>query len=168
VGAWLAALAGTLRETHPGLHVRVGIATAHQGPSGLRLSAEESRTALAAARLSDEEVCIATFDELGARRMLAEWLVTDSARVAVRDLLAPLDALGPAKSATAVATLHAYLDERGSLQRAAARLHVHRNAVVYRLEGITRALELDLTDADSRFALQLACRARLMSTGSLA
>ncbi len=45
--------------------------------------------------------------------MLAEWVSTDAARVAVRDLLAPLDALGPAKSTTAIATLHAYLDERG-------------------------------------------------------
>lgn len=98
--------------------------------------------------------------------MLAEWLTTDAARDAVRHLLAPLDALGTAKSATAVATLHAYLDEQGSLVRAAKRLHIHRNAVVYRLERIT-ALGLDLTDADNRFALQMACRARLLSSGRL-
>ncbi len=54
----------------------------------------------------------------------------------VGDLLAPLDALGPDKSATYVETLHTYLDERGSLQRAAARLHLHRNAVVYRMAQI--------------------------------
>lgn len=99
--------------------------------------------------------------------MLAEWVSTDAARVAVRDLLAPLDALGPAKSTTAIATLHAYLDERGSLQRAAARLHVHRNAVAYRLDGISSALDLDLSNPDIRFALQMACRARLMSTGTI-
>ena len=97
--------------------------------------------------------------------MLAEWLVTDTARETVRDLLAPLDALGPGKATIAVETLHAYLDEHGSLQRAAARLHVHRNAVVYRLEGIKTALDVDLTDPDNWFALQLACRARLMTTG---
>lgn len=163
---WIEALAATLRETHPGFRIRVGIASAHEGASGLRASAEESRTALAAARLDDADVSIVAFDALGGRRMLAEWLSTDAAREAVRDLLAPLDALGPAKSVTAVATLHAYLDERGSLQRAAARLHVHRNAVVYRMEGITNALDLDLSDPDNRFALQMACRARLMSTGT--
>lgn len=167
VREWIETLTSTLRETHPGLRVHIGVGTAHEGASGLRASAEESRTALAAARLDEADTSIVTFDALGGRRMLAEWVSTDAAREAVRDLLAPLDALGPAKSATAVATLHAYLDERGSLQRAAARLHVHRNAVVYRMEGITRALGQDLSDSDSRFALQMACRARLMSTGSI-
>jgi sugar diacid utilization regulator len=167
VREWIEELTSTLRETHPGLRVHVGIGTAHEGPSGLRASAEESRTALAAARLDEADTSIVTFDALGGRRMLAEWVSTDAAREAVRDLLAPLDALGPAKSATAVATLHAYLDERGSLQRAAARLHVHRNAVVYRMDGITNALGLDLSEPDIRFALQMACRARLMSTGAI-
>jgi sugar diacid utilization regulator len=165
VAAWVTDLAESLRTTRPGLRLRVGVATTHEGANGVRVSAEESRTALAAARLGEDAVNVATFDGLGARRMLAEWLVTETAREAVRDLLAPLDALGPDKSLTAVRTLHAYLDERGSLQRAAARLHVHRNAVVYRIDGIKEALGLDLADPDIRFALQLACRGRLMVTG---
>jgi len=165
VRAWMEVVTSTLGFAHPGLRFRVGIATAHQGPSGLRVSAEESRTAMAAASLSDDSVSMVAFDSLGAQRMLAEWLVTDTARGAVRDLLAPLDALGLEKSETAVKTLHAYLDERGSLQRAAARLHVHRNAVVYRIANIKETLDIDLSDPDNRFALQLACRARLMTMG---
>ena len=152
-----------LANRHPSLQIRVGIGTAHQGLAGLRISAEEARTALASARLSGEESSMATFDTLGLQRMLAEWLVTDTARDTVSDLLAPLDALGPDKAAVAIETLHAYLDERGSLQRAAARLHLHRNAVVYRMGQINKELNLDLTDPDQRFALQLACRARLMT-----
>jgi sugar diacid utilization regulator len=159
-------LAEQLRESHPGLRIRVGVGTAHEGAAGLRVSAEEARAALAAAQLVDDPVAVASFDALGTRRMLAEWLTTDAARDAVRELLAPLDAQGADKAATAVATLHAYLDEQGSLQRAAQRLHVHRNAVVYRLERI-KALGIDLTDPDIRFGLQLACRARLMTTGRL-
>ena len=150
---------------HPGARIRVGLATPHEGASGLRASAEEARTALAAARLSDEPVSIATFDSLGLRRMLAEWLVTDTARDTVSDLLAPLDALGPEKATILIDTLHAYLDERGSLQRAAARLNLHRNAVVYRMAQVTALLPYDLTAPDERFALQLACRARLMTAG---
>jgi hypothetical protein len=150
---------------YPNVRARVGIGTPHDGASGLRVSAEEARTALAAARLSDDSVSVATFDSLGLQRMLAEWLVTDTARDTVSDLLAPLDALGQEKSAVAVQTLHAYLDERGSLQRAAARLHLHRNAVVYRMTHIRRVLQVDLDDPDERFAVQLACRARLMTAG---
>ena len=156
-------LTGLLLETHPQLQIRVGIADPHDGPAGLRLSAEESRTALAAARLSDDTVSVASFQSLGARRMLAEWMTTDAARQTVHDVLAPLDALGERRAATAIATLHAYLDEQGSLQRAATRLHLHRNAVVYRLERI-KAAGIDLHDPDERFALQLACRARIIST----
>jgi DNA-binding PucR family transcriptional regulator len=110
-------------------------------------------------------VSIGSFDALGIQRILAEWLATDSARDTVSDLLAPIDALGPEKAAVAIETLHAYLDERGSLARAATLPNVHRNAVVYRIAKIRRLLPNDLDDSNERFALQLACRARLMSLG---
>ena len=160
-------LVAELVVRHPAARFRIGVATPHEGAAGLRASAEEARTALASARLLDEPVSIATFDSLGLRRMLAEWLVTDTARDTVSDLLAPLDALGPEKAAIAIETLHAYLDERGSLQRAAARLNLHRNAVVYRMAQISETLPNDLKDPNERFALQLACRARLMTLGKV-
>jgi len=154
-----------LRQVHPGLDFNIGIGTAHAGPIGLRSSVEESRAANATARLNTKGVSVVTFDSLGSRQMLAEWLITDNAREMVLNLLAPLDALGLEKAAIAIETLHAYLDERGSLQRTAERLHIHRNAVVYRIAKISDRLPYDLTDGDDRFALQLACRARLMATG---
>ena len=154
-----------LSSRHPRARFRVGLGTPHQGAIGLRTSSAQAGTALASARLLDDPVSIVTFDSLGLQRMLAEWLVTDTARDTVSDLLAPLDALGPRKAMIAIETLHAYLDEHGSFQRAAARLNVHRNAVVYRMAQISQALPHDLTDPDERFALQLACRGRLMSLG---
>lgn len=157
-------LLGDLVQRHPTARFRAGLATPHEGPSGLRISAEEARIALASAQLGSDAISIATFDSLGLHRMLAEWLVTNTARDTVSDLLKPLDALGPEKAAVAIETLHAYLDERGSLQRSAARLNIHRNAVVYRMAQISDALPHDLNDPDQRFALQLACRARLMTT----
>lgn len=161
VGDWLAELSGD----HPARHFRIGIGAAHDGATGLRTSAEEAGIALASAKFAGGLSSIATFDSLGLRRILAEWLVTDTARETVKDLLAPLDELGPEKAAVAIETLHAYLDERGSLQNAAKRLNVHRNAVVYRMSQISARLPHDLADPDQRFALQLACRARLMSAG---
>ena len=65
-------------------------------------------------------------------------------------------------------TLSIYLDERGSLARAAERLHLHRNAVAYRMRQIRERLAgVDLDDPDRRLELQLACRAWLL-TRSLA
>ncbi|MCE7011935.1 helix-turn-helix domain-containing protein [Kibdelosporangium philippinense] len=62
----------------------------------------------------------------------------------------------------AIATLQVYLDEQGSHIRAAERLHVHRNAVAYRMRQTSGLLEVDLDDPEQRLALHLACRARLL------
>ena len=94
--------------------------------------------------------------------MLMEWYASDTARASVRDQLAPLEKLGPARADIAIRTLAAYLDEQGSIIKTAQKLHLHRNAVANRLRGITELLEMDLDDPDQRLALQLACRARLL------
>ncbi|MFD0664126.1 helix-turn-helix domain-containing protein [Thermocatellispora tengchongensis] len=54
-------------------------------------------------------------------------------------------------------TLKAYLDTWGSRNRAAELLSLHPNAVAHRVRRISEALGLDLTDPQTRFALQLAC-----------
>ena len=100
------------------------------------------------------------FDAIGLRRMLAEWYASETARDSVRELLAPLDALGPRRAASAIGTLRTYLDQQGSLTATAAHLHLHRNAVAYRIKRIFALLEIDAADADQRLALHLACRAR--------
>src|SRR6266545_3177423 len=100
---------------------------------------------------------------VGVQRMLMEWYASDTARASVRSQLAPLEQLGPARGETAIRTLAAYLDQQGSIIRTAEVLHLHRNAVTYRLRRITELLEVDLDDPDQRLALQLACRARLLA-----
>jgi len=141
---------------YPRGRFRVGLGAPHQRAIGLRTSSAQAGTELASARLLYDPVSIVTFDSLGLQRMLAEWLVTDTARDTVSDVLAPFDALGPRKAIIAIETLPAYRDEHGWFQRAAVRFNVHRNAVVYRMAQISQALPHDLTDPDQRFALQSA------------
>ncbi|SRR6266568_5070162 len=152
-----------IRARLPGLHVHAGVGTPHEGPMGLRASAAEARLALAAARAAGRPDGVATHDAVGIKRMLMEWYASDSARTSVRDQLAPLEQLGPARGETAIRTLAAYLDQQGSIVRTAEALHLHRNAVTYRLRRITDLLGVDLDDPDQRLALQLACRARLLA-----
>ena len=152
-----------IRARLPGLHVHAGVGTPHEGPMGLRASAAEARLALAAARAAGRSDGVATHDAVGIKRMLMEWYASDSARTSVRDQLAPLEQLGPARGETAIRTLAAYLDQQGSIVRTAEALHLHRNAVTYRLRRITDLLGVDLDDPDQRLALQLACRARLLA-----
>jgi sugar diacid utilization regulator len=151
-----------VRTRRPGLRLRAGVGAAHEGPLGLRASAAEARVALLAARAAGKPEGVSAHDAAGVQRMLMEWYASDSARASVREQLAPLERLGPARSATAIRTLAVYLDEQCSVVRTARRLHLHRNAVTYRLRRITELLGVDLADADQRLALQLACRARLL------
>ena len=102
-------------------------------------------------------------DAVALPRTLIEWLTSDAGRLATERLLAPLDDLGPERSMTAVRTLDAWLDEQGSLVRCAERLHLHRNAVGYRIRQIRERLGVDLDNPDQRLALQLACRSRLLA-----
>jgi len=151
-----------IRNRLPGTAFRAGVGAPHEGPTGLRASAAEARGALLAARAALKPAGVAAYDAVGVRRMLMEWYASDTARASVRDQLAPLEKLGPARAETAIRTLAAYLDEQGSIVRTAQKLHLHRNAVANRLRGITELLEMDLDDPDQRLALQLACRARLL------
>ena len=151
-----------IRGRLPSMRFRAGVGAPHEGPTGLRASAAEARGALLAARAALKPAGVAAHDAVGVRRMLMEWYASDTARASVRDQLAPLERLGPARADTAIRTLAAYLDEQGSIVRTAQKLHLHRNAVANRLRGITELLEMDLDDPDQRLALQLACRARLL------
>ena len=78
-------------------------------------------------------------------------------------MLAPLDRMGRTKSAEAIRTLQAYLDNHGSLSRAATELHLHRNSVAYRIERIFAELDVDPDNPDDWLLLQLACRARALA-----
>jgi sugar diacid utilization regulator len=146
----------------PAPRFRAGVGAAHEGPTGLRASAVEARSALAAARAARKPPGVAALDAVGIRRMLLEWYSSDTVRASVHDQLAPLEKLGPGRADTAILTLATYLDEQGSIIRTAQKLHLHRNAVTNRLRSITELLDVDLDDPDQRLALQLACRARLL------
>jgi DNA-binding PucR family transcriptional regulator len=146
-----------------------GVGGPHEGVEGLQATAAEAAAAVSTARGDERGGEVVGFDAVGLRRMLLAWSGSDPARKAIDDLLAPLDRLGGAKTDAAVRTLAAYLAEQGSLVRAGARLHLHRNAVAYRIRRIAALLEADLADPDDRFALELACRARLvLGSGSAA
>ncbi|MEU6415528.1 helix-turn-helix domain-containing protein [Microbispora sp. NPDC046933] len=132
--------------------VGAGVGTCQSGPDGLRRTASQARAAAARAAAGE----IVRFDRLGVHALLAELSGSESALVAARDMLAPLERLG-ALSGHAVPTLKAYLDSWGSRTRAAELLSLHPNAVAHRIRRIAEALDADLSDPQTRFALQLAC-----------
>jgi sugar diacid utilization regulator len=155
--------AAAVGQRVPALALRGGVGTPHEGPLGLRASAAEARLAIATARAAGQGSGVTAHDAAGVQRMLMEWYASDTARASVRAQLEPLERLGPARGETAIRTLATYLDCQGSVVATARALHLHRNAVTYRLHRITALLGVDLADPDERLALHLACRARLLA-----
>jgi hypothetical protein len=148
------------------LVVRVGVGGVHAGPQGLRASALESRASVAQARLHGTANRSVVFDASGVRRGLIEWYTSDAARESAKLLLAPLNRFDARSRNTAIRTLAAYLDSNGSLARAGDTLHIHRNAVAYRVRRALDVLHVALEDPEQRLMLHLACRAELLSMGT--
>ncbi|MBY0690273.1 PucR family transcriptional regulator [Microbacterium marinilacus] len=142
----------------------LGLGTPQLGASGLRQSAAEARITVETAIAGGRSGSIAATDVTGLRRVLLDFYASPLSRKLLDDVLAPLDALGPERADVAVRTLQAYLANRNSLARAAEVLNLHPNAVNYRVRRAEQALQLDLSDPDHRFAVELACRVRLLST----
>lgn len=139
-----------------------GVSGEHDGVEGLRSAVGEARAALATGRAEGRVNALISFDSSPLRRLLAEIAASPAARSSIESLLTPLDQLGDGRALIAVATLQVYLDERGSLKESGRRLHLHPNAVAYRIKQIRGRLDADLDDPDQRLALQVACRTRLM------
>ncbi|WP_285621306.1 helix-turn-helix domain-containing protein [Kineosporia sp. NBRC 101677] len=143
----------------------LGLGTPQLGAGGLRSSAAEARiaaeSAVAAGRLGSVELT----DVTGLRRVLLDLYASPTSRSLLADILHPLDALGPERAHTSVVTLLSYLSHRNSLAHAGRELNLHPNAVGYRLKRVREELKLDLDDPDTRFALELACRVRLLGAG---
>ncbi|MDX6726817.1 MAG: hypothetical protein QOK49_1622 [Baekduia sp.] len=152
------------RAAFPGATFFCGVGGHLHGAAGVRESATQAATAAAAARGWGRPGTAVHIDAVGMPAMLVDWLGSRAAQESMHRLLAPLSALEAGRAETAVRTLQIYLDERGSLQRAGERLHLHKNAVSYRMKKIRDQLEgVDLDDADRRLELQLACRAWLLA-----
>jgi sugar diacid utilization regulator len=147
---------------HEDAAVFAGIGTTQRGVEGIRQSAMESRAATESAQAGARRGVVVMFDGTGLRRILVDVSSSPLSRRLIAELLAPLDEEGPARSRQSIQTLAAYLDAQSSPTQAARVLHLHPNAVSYRIRRITDLLRVDLTDADTRFTLHLACRTRLL------
>ena len=141
----------------------VGLGTPQTGAAGLRQSAAEARVAAESALAAGRQGAIEFTDVTGLRRLLLDFYASPVSRNLLDDILLPLDGLGADRSATAVRTLLAYLSNRNSLVHAGRELNLHPNAVGYRIKRARELLDVDLDDPDTRFAVELACRVRLLA-----
>jgi purine catabolism regulator len=100
------------------------------------------------------------FGDLGLYQLLTALGGNPEAARFFRKTVRPLLDHDENRNAELVETLEAFFACHGNLSQTAARLHIHRNTLTYRLERVSTITRLDLDDADARFSLQLALKLR--------
>lgn len=147
-GGSASAMGAELREAaagQAGRRVVVGLGSA-QDVAAIPRSAQEARQAARAALLDPALGGVAVWDRLVAHRAV----LSD---VELPDLLAPLAARGREELLLTIAT---FLDLAGDVGATAARLHLHRSTVYYRLAQAEEALGIDLGNGIHRLDVHLA------------
>jgi sugar diacid utilization regulator len=152
-----------LHRQYPMAQFFGGIGAAGPGVDGLLMSAATARSAARSAQ--SRGLPGRVVQGVGSRleQVLADVATPSSSRRIIDGVLAPFDQLPEEWRSTMIETLSTYLEMQGSKVRAARLLHVHPNAVGYRVAKAVKMLDADISDPDTRFILQLACRVRLMS-----
>jgi sugar diacid utilization regulator len=124
-------------------------------------SYREARLALGLQqRLGTEDVC--GFQDLRVYATLSELATSPAGRDFARDVLAPLRS-GKGGVADLEQAVTTYIRFGGNLNAAARELHIHRNTMLYKLERASRALQLDLREAEHQFTVWLACKLDLLA-----
>jgi len=144
-----------------GAAISIGIGQARGDLDGIRQSYQEARQALTVGRRLYGPGHLTSFDDLGIYRLIFAAEALPELRAFHQEALGALIAYDRLHGADLLRTLDAFFAALGSPKEAAARLHVHRNTVLYRLDRIREITGLDLEDADVRLRLHLALRVHL-------
>jgi DNA-binding PucR family transcriptional regulator len=138
--------------------VSVGAAGPRKGAAGAHAAMLEAEQALAIGRALNGDGRTTNFDDLGPYCFVLGRPPSEIREFCER-VLGPL-ATEEERYEDLARTLEEYLNAHGSLNEVARRLFLHRNTVRQRLRRITEVTGADLSDADSRLALQLAILGR--------
>jgi len=129
--------------------------------AGIRRSHQEARQALTLGRRVHGPGRLTRFDELGGYRLIFAAEGLQELRGLHQEALGPLLAYDREHGADLIRTLDAFFAANASPKEAAARLHVHRNTVLYRLDRIADITGVSLDDPNVRLRLHLALHIRL-------
>jgi purine catabolism regulator len=142
------------------LAVSIGLAGPRAGPAGLRAAQREAERALALGSRLFAPGHLTHFGDLGLYRLLFRLHGTPEAEEFYREALGRLEAYDCEHGADLLPTLEAYFAAGASPKETAARLHLHRNTVLYRLQRIADISGHRLDDPQTCLSLQLALRLR--------
>jgi sugar diacid utilization regulator len=157
----------TRDRTRAWARAMVGIGSVSTDWSGLPKSRESADRALRVLRANRDGKQVASIADVAVEAWLIE--LRDLITKRGDPLTGPLARLleyDKKHRACLVETFRAWLDAFGDVIAAAQAVNVHPNTFRYRLRRVTEVGEIDLADADTRFAMML--QLRLMTDGASA
>lgn len=98
------------------------------------------------------------YEEMGIYVILLELTSDEFTQVYTQNILRPLQ-----KEPELLDTLQVYIDTNGNISQTADQLYVHRRTVDYRMDRISKALNVDVKDSTSRFTLKFALMMQQLS-----
>jgi carbohydrate diacid regulator len=137
-----------------GVTVRVGIGSTASGIAALNVSARDAFDALQWGPIAHPETNVHQIEYVRLQQALSV-IPIDSRTRLTEGLLGPL--LADREWPTLRATLIAWGDSTFNMTKAADRLHVHRNTLIYRLDKIARILQRPLDEPGIAVALYITC-----------
>jgi purine catabolism regulator len=149
-----------MARVFPQVEVAAGIGRPGPGLSGLRRSFVQARESLALIRSLFDGDRVLSFGELSLYHLLGHLRYSDELLTFFGQTLEPLIQYDATHDTELTRTLEAFFAHHGNVSQTAEYLFLHRNSLLYRLERIEEITDLDLDDADDRFALQLALKLR--------
>jgi sugar diacid utilization regulator len=155
----LGAALHAVEADHRGLVLCAGVGGGYPGTAGIARSLDEARQACLLARTESGAPgadAVEHIDAVSMKRLLVGWYASGSLRSVADEIVTPLLTADP--GGELVRTLRLYLDLESSTTLTAARLGVHRNTVMQRIDRARKLLSVDLDDPDDRIVVHLATR----------
>lgn len=137
-----------------GLNVRVAIGSTASGIEELNIAARDAFDALQLGPIVHPDTRIHQIEHIRLHQALSVVPIDSRTRL-VEGLLSPL--LSDREWTTLRATLIAWGDSAFNITKAADRLHIHRNTLIYRLDKIARVLKRSLDEPGLAVALYVTC-----------
>ncbi len=139
-----------------GPSVSAGIGRACNDLARLQHSYREAEHALRIGTAFSGPSSTASFDDLGAYRLLFHLRDQPELATFCEETVGGLEQYDEQHKSHLVDTLRTFLDLQGNISETARVLHLHRNGLLYRLTRIEKIAGCDLSNSAQRLALQLA------------
>lgn len=140
--------------------ISAGIGRAYGDLTKLQHSYREAEHSLRIGTAISGPSSSATFEDLGAYRLLFHLRDQPELQSFCEETLGALAQYDEEHDSHLLETLSCFLDMQGNLSQTARALHLHRNGLLYRLSRIKQIAECDLDNPSQRLALQIALLAR--------